>query len=682
VVQGDVTDADSGVVKKKLKVIFGLDTDLDNDIESAIEVDVTTDGDIFTITGGFQVKQRLPASLAPSGDAFVYWWIKSEDTAGNVAITDRQTTITAVADPCTSSSFPSTVNLVGKDVTTSSDVAGCQPRSIKVDFSAPALSTAFTGHWWDATKTGSARMITDPSKAKTDSIRVDFTENLDGTTVSASDFKVAGVTPLAASWFSGDKDSVYLTVATLASNARPKVELVSEVKDTAGNPKTTGTISLANDRIAPALTLTITGSTSSRPLAHKGKKLTIDVVADEDIGTPIVTVFRVGGAAADSSGDTIGGGGLASSTVVTMVLIATRNYQGTFDPADVEGLYNVHVSGKDAAAQNERTVGLDTTATDQDTAEIGVQIKLASANLFEVDANVEAPSIGPATTDDPNTFITIDFTNEGKEYGLDSNKVFTTDPTKVVTNYDTHGTVTITSATLGTTDIASAINSSDNKVFLYKASGLAEGTHTLTVKAKDNGGNEKEFTGTVKVSAKAKFEIKLNPGWNLVSIPGDPKDADINTLIPTTLTAVTSVVSYDPSAPGGWLTAVRGADGKFTGTLTKIDAMKAYWVLTNTFEPIKVDIPTLSAGSAMLPPTLSLPIGWSLVPVLDVTGTKKSGDGIAPKTYFAGLTISRAYTFDTVANQWKLIATDATTLDLKVGSGYWVYLTKAGTLVP
>ena len=82
----------------------------------------------------------------------------------------------------------------------SSDLAGSQPFSVNIDFTAPALASAVTGTWWAASKTITDKTETDVTKAKNTSIRVDFTNNMCGTTIQVSDFKVAGVAPLASEW--------------------------------------------------------------------------------------------------------------------------------------------------------------------------------------------------------------------------------------------------------------------------------------------------------------------------------------------------------------------------------------------------------------------------------------------------------------------------------------------------
>ena len=62
------------------------------------------------------------------------------------------------------------------------------------------------------------------------------------------------------------------------------------------------------------------------------------------------------------------------------------------------------------------------------------------------------------------------------------------------------------------------------------------------------------------------FEKRLSPGWNLVSIPGEPADSDISVVFGSDV-EVRTIYTYDPVIPGGWMVAVRGrliANGRAT----------------------------------------------------------------------------------------------------------------------
>ena len=121
----------------------------------------------------------------------------------------------------------------------------------------------------------------------------------------------------------------------------------------------------------------------------------------------------------------------------------------------------------------------------------------------------------------------------------------------------------------------------------------------------------------------------------------------------------------------GWMTAIRSEDGTWLGTLTTVDASRAYWIQTDTFDSINVDIPRIGAGTSV-PPSISLMAGWNFVPVVDVTGNKAHGADVDAKTYFSGTKVNRVYTFNTEMGMWEDVALDGTG-DLMVGSGYWAH---------
>ena len=279
----------------------------------------------------------------------------------------------------------------------------------------------------------------------------------------------------------------------------------------------------------------------------------------------------------------------------------------------------------------------------------------------------------------------MDFANEGKEYGLNTggtafvSENFSTSSAEVGTDKDTHATVTLNSLTLDGVDILSSVNTEDNIVFLYKSSGLTIGDHIVKVKATDAVGNEMaEKSFTAKVTAKALFSVKLQPGWNLVSLPNSPADSAINTVISSTM-PVDTVLSYEG---GAWKPAVRNTtSGNLEGNLTSMSAGTAYWVHTTTFQPIKVNIPGTSGGQQVTPPTVSLSVGWNLIPAIDVTGSKAAGDSLSVtlSQYLANVTWSRVYEYDTLNTTFTNIVGTASPT---VGKGYWVYVTAAGVLVP
>ena len=64
---------------------------------------------------------------------------------------------------------------------------------------------------------------------------MDFSEQMDASTIQRFDFEVDGQVPLKAEVFDGRRDYVFLTVPALMAGARPTVEVIGEIRDTSGN---------------------------------------------------------------------------------------------------------------------------------------------------------------------------------------------------------------------------------------------------------------------------------------------------------------------------------------------------------------------------------------------------------------------------------------------------------------
>ena len=711
-VSGQVTDGDSGLAETQIDVLFRV---LEGGIYSNETVNTEDDGDSDAISGGFSVSARLGDDndeVVPDDDATIYWWIRATDKAGNVGFSDRVlTNDDGTPDACMGQSLKDVDNPQAQ-----LEDMDCQPYVIRLDSTQPTMLRAETGRNWNSSLT------TEDSKDKTEyrvtkavasSVLVVFDEHLDISSVSASDFEVNGSTPADATPQnvtvrndSEDGDGnpaiagnpqdigeargyVFLHLSSdLNADAEPKVELVGEVLDLAGNEQDTGVDNDATDRIAPTLTVKI--SEGNRPVTKD--KVNLIITSDEVIGSPTIEFVEVTSHSGDAEVTPDSDRGMStpkfvSSTEYTAV-VSAGNY--------VDGLYTIHVKATDAAGGNIGMKGDMSGAIDvsDDT----------SAILFEHDEAIGDIDVDPRDgdpedsfeTDDANTYIRIDFSPEGREYDnamydhdMDGMHDDDDDPaTPDVTNpdataeiigddLDTHAVVTIVSATLNGEDISGALQSnSAGNVFLYKApEGLAIGDHDLEVIAEDAAGNRHLVaeTATITITERKPFSLALNPGWNLVSIPGEPADPDINVVIPADRTDITSVLAYDPSVPGLWLSASRGADGMFSGTLKNITSTRGYWIETNTFNALPVMIPKQSPGQARVLPTIPLAKGWNMVPVLDVDGDFEIDNA---DTYFAGLQDVRAYTFDTITNRWELKT------EVEIGRGYWVYVSSAGIIVP
>ena len=71
-----------------------------------------------------------------------------------------------------------------------------------------------------------------------------------------------------------------------------------------------------------------------------------------------------------------------------------------------------------------------------------------------------------------------------------------------------------------------------------------------------------------------------------------------------------------------------------------------------------------------------------MVPAVSITGSA-IGATLDSDTYFTGLSWTRAYGFNTTTDVYSsFIPTTAADTEVVIGKGYWLFLSKAGTLVP
>jgi len=194
--------------------------------------------------------------------------------------------------------------------------------------------------------------------------------------------------------------------------------------------------------------------------------------------------------------------------------------------------------------------------------------------------------------------------------------------------------------------VYSAIYLADNAHTLPDASALALGKYYWYVRAKDGVGNtgpwseEWNFTVTTSVS----FTLNLRAGWNMVSFPVLPDNADPDSVFPGyylmyrwnaasqsyVLCGGSSVEPDEPIAPG-----------------------VGYWVNVLAAENVVV------SGTPVDNLTLSLSKGWNLI------GSPWGGASIAdPDDTPDGSVLPSAFTWDGSAYEL--------TTDLVAGAGYWV----------
>ena len=390
------------------------------------------------------------------------------------------------------------------------NVATSSARTLTVDNTTPVLQSAFAGDNWDSTN---ARVASsDPgrkfgSDSRT-SIRVQFDGPMQGSSFQASDFLVVGVAPTAVAHFAGSADSVFLTVAEMASNATPTVEIVGSVTDDGGNALSTGSVTAADD-IAPDVTVTFDDG-----LSYTSGAIKLRVLSDEALATalPFVDIR--------SCNSNIACTGSASFTSTPRIV--TENREFTFDLSVTSiGVHGILVRGVDS----ESNQGIHGVASATDATRVG-DPGTSGAILFGIDASIPAPTTWPvddASRSEADPFVyEIVWTAEGTEY-----------------TGDTHSAVTLTKAVLDACtaserDVLALHSSRDNKTFSIAITNpaISLGAHTITFNGKDELGNTlaSDVVNDFTVVEPPKFTLNLNPGLNLVSIPRDPADGSVGSV--------------------------------------------------------------------------------------------------------------------------------------------------------
>ena len=359
-------------------------------------------------------------------------------------------------------------------------------------------------------------------------VEVTFDRPMNPASIAPGDFLVNGVQPSSVT-FTSDPAVLILVVADLPSDT-PSVQVVGEVLDTGGNPLTTAT-AVATDAIPPTLTITIDENFTTGPI-------TISVVPDEPIvGSLPTRIFNRCEFVATTCVE------LTNPTVTSRIVTPQLNW--TFDIAAGlrAGLYTVQLTAEDVAGN----LGI---------AGVSGDARAAGAITFQIDtamraAQVRAPDLtnldDGASTPLPlrDTFvITIDWTAEGSEYAQATG--------------DTHDSVKLTKAVLdagGATerDLLGQTSTQDKQNFSVVILGITTGAHTLTFNGEDELGHSLATDKTVsfEVTQAPDFVWSLQPGTNLMSVPRDPANRSIDSILGA-IPEVDLIFTREGNRTAGW----------------------------------------------------------------------------------------------------------------------------------
>lgn len=683
----DFTDLDSGIDPDTLNIVITGGGAVIADLETT------------AITGGYRVTAELDGNVGTNDTIPVTWYAEARDNGGNYGRTD--------ADAST---------------------AGDQDFTVIIDNRGPnfAGASAFAGRWFD---TADNEVVDDPADSMNTVIAIllpdinGVEEELDPDSVSPSDFEIDNlvlengtevddVTPQAANVYPDAPNYIFLTVQAMAPSATPVVTLLDtgSIEDAQGNETEGETVlPAATDAQAPDSTASWKEIEDSDTIVTRDgmsaldqQQATLVITTNEPAN---ITVF-LWGEGSSTNGIFNNPQNLGAPSLVG-VDDAIRTYEINVDPSGT-GLFSVTVEVDDAVG-NQVDLGVATVTDDFPTSN---QIALYIDNAIpepDVDFNiVDAEEGGSVEVEIANPFfITVNFDAEGDEYGLnqDGDILLTANEvpgvSTVTDDLDVNNTVTIATATLDGVDITDMIDTQDNRTFNWTILVcedsendpdvcMTTGEHTLVLVGMDEAGNETdELEYEFTVIARQPYEVAMRAGWNLISLPGDPQDPDINSVLPPEHPA-TTVYQFEN---GVWRFAERVAGGTWDGTLETINANSGYWVYTTASDPVSVLLELPAVGATQTPPTITLRKGWNLISKIDVAQTAQNtpdgsdgdtlnDDCLSADAYFSGISWSVAYTFNAQTRTWERKTETPQVGNVCNGQGIWVWATSAGTLIP
>ena len=168
------------------------------------------------------------------------------------------------------------------------------------------------------------------------------------------------------------------------------------------------------------------------------------------------------------------------------------------------------------------------------------------------------------------------------------------------------------------------------------------------------------------------YRVPLEPGWNLISFPGQPTGPSLLSIF-NEHPYVVIVLGYD-GEEDEWQTAIREDDAQWVGSLTKVEAEKAYFVHSRTFDMLEVPLmPVPNHG-----PLLAL--GWNLIGCIDIkmaTAGEPAGEVSSLDDYLDGTDWRIAYTLPLPSlrgdnEEFAALPPNAGHL-ICAGRGYWVW---------
>ena len=497
---------------------------------------------------------------------------------------------------------------VGNRISAESPGAAGAPFTFIVDRTPPVMTSASTGLFYDA----ALRSEVGPEVG---AVRIEFdggvVAGLDGSapgapldpvTVSAEDFLVNGVAPLAAA---ARGPYVYLRTGDTRTDDTPLVEIAGPVADTAGNAMPMGASIWASDATGPSVMLAVEGGGQ-----RTNRAVRVAAQASEPLGT--APRFSV------ENGSIVGGPILEGDGVWSVVVAG-----------HTDGAVVVAVEARDAGGNAMRRTGEDVSAqADGSRIAFLVSQRLAAGEPGELNLTVDSdpargPSVGPLATTlaggvpetPPRHIALADFEAAPRQgdivtasYVFAATVSFTWDATPPSASLDPPAEglpptaltvegpiwlrldygepVTLSFLSFDDSEQTHDVYTADDRVFVLAIEHLALGTHTLRARAVDAAGNEGEGQEFIIEAVHGPtFDLFLQPGWNLISLPARPVSPAPSALFANT--TVEAVVRFDPEVG---LMASTSTLGVWSGEVTELVEGEAYWVYARRFETTGVEL--------------------------------------------------------------------------------------------
>ena len=692
----DVVDTDSGVPDSSDGDVPEIYTFVDTGI--ALGTQIRT-----PIVDGYRLTANPDGAISEGAKQ---WFVRVRDKVGNEPIRDIPECMegegegegTGGADvPCTGTA----ANEAPKGAAGLNASTADNPFKFTVDTRAPELTSGKTGLYL---KNPGVTSGSDQEEEKDNNrtwLRVVFathqgTAPLDTSTVSADDFRVDGVAPLdykinAKAQGEGNDEAakgtaVYLQVGQMDTDSKPEVQLTGEIKDKAGNIRTTGRIPAIADGLDPILTVTPSGDLAE-------KEITVTISSTESLRrTPMVEATET---------KPVKGKALENPKPLAASLVTGSQTRWTATFKNVTGQASrqyVAVTGTDLS-DNEAKVGVaakdgDIVTFQVDDASPRLKFVDASGNDLEDTKQEEGAVwiVGQFDEDEHNddksrgvTVTELVLTDNGTDEAVpdvDASQVFDSEADCV--DHIVTGDVTLDGAGDSTKATAAQTDKCAERTLAVL---LTPGEYNIKMTGVDASGNEVMGNVDFTVIEAAPFKLTLRPGINFISIPGAAMGEGGNIDVMLGDHPVTTVSTYDRGVAlqgqNPWLRSTKDAEtGMFSGDITMIEPGKAYFITATASSEVKVKI---QRGTVVeLPPTINVRQGYNAIGFWS-----QSGDSSAEiDDYLNSIGWTVAYSYDpTPGRGWTTIRrgqvdSEGDGLLIEEGKGYLVYATYDAVLTP